>query len=125
MTLEDVMEEMELGPNGCATHLAWSPRVYCWPFLTESMPFSHQKKAASSARVIRRGLLYCMEYLEESLGDWLGQELQASPSKGFAHPSSFIKCPCFVIICMHLQGLLWMIVSITKPCCTEGSSRML
>lgn len=23
-----------------------------------------------------RGLLYCMEYLEESLDDWLGEELQ-------------------------------------------------
>lgn len=23
-----------------------------------------------------RGLLYCMEYLEESLSDWLGEELQ-------------------------------------------------
>ena len=25
---------------------------------------------------MRRGLLYCMEYLEESLSDWLGEELQ-------------------------------------------------
>ena len=40
VTLEDVMEEMELGPNG--------------------------------------GLLYCMEYLEENLHEWLGDHLQAS-----------------------------------------------
>lgn len=25
----------------------------------------------------RRGLLYCMEYLEENLDDWLGEELAA------------------------------------------------
>ena len=91
------MEEMELGPNGYATHLAWSTRVYCWPILTESMPFSHEKEAANSAIVICRGLLYCMEYLEESLGDWLGQELQVSPFKGFAHSSSFTECPCLSI----------------------------
>ena len=29
-----------------------------------------------SERLICRGLLYCMEYLEESLSDWLGEELQ-------------------------------------------------
>mmetsp|Transcript_7305 Transcript_7305/g.21552 ORF Transcript_7305/g.21552 Transcript_7305/m.21552 type:complete len:271 (+) Transcript_7305:381-1193(+) len=39
VTLEDVMEELELGPNG--------------------------------------GLVYCMEYLEESLDEWLGDELEA------------------------------------------------
>ena len=27
---------------------------------------------------MRRGLLYCMEYLEESLSDWLGEELQVA-----------------------------------------------
>lgn len=37
VTLEDVMEELELGPNG--------------------------------------GLLYCMEYLEENLDEWLGEQL--------------------------------------------------
>lgn len=40
VTLEDVMEELSLGPNG--------------------------------------GLLYCMEYLEENLDDWLNEQLQAS-----------------------------------------------
>ena len=25
-----------------------------------------------------RGLLYCMEYLEENLDDWLGEELEVS-----------------------------------------------
>ncbi|KAK9814787.1 hypothetical protein WJX72_011474 [[Myrmecia] bisecta] len=38
ITLDDVMEELKLGPNG--------------------------------------GLLYCMEYLEENLDDWLGEELE-------------------------------------------------
>ena len=28
----------------------------------------------------RSGLLYCMEYLEESLDDWLGEELQVVSS---------------------------------------------
>jgi hypothetical protein len=26
-----------------------------------------------------RGLLYCMEYLEDNLDEWLGQELEVSP----------------------------------------------
>jgi hypothetical protein len=26
--------------------------------------------------MLRRGLLYCMEYLEDNLEDWLGEELQ-------------------------------------------------
>ncbi|EFN59536.1 hypothetical protein CHLNCDRAFT_48498 [Chlorella variabilis] len=39
VTLDDVMQEMQLGPNG--------------------------------------GLLYCMEYLEENLEEWLGAELEA------------------------------------------------
>ena len=42
VTLEDVMEELQLGPNG--------------------------------------GLLYCMEYLEENLDDWLGEQLQVRTS---------------------------------------------
>jgi GTPase SAR1 family protein len=40
VTLEDVMEQLELGPNG--------------------------------------GLVACMEYLEENLDDWLGEELESS-----------------------------------------------
>ncbi|KDD74281.1 putative ATP binding protein [Helicosporidium sp. ATCC 50920] len=39
ITLEDVMQELDLGPNG--------------------------------------GLLYCMEYMEEHLDEWLGQELES------------------------------------------------
>ena len=45
VTLEDVMEELSLGPNG--------------------------------------GLLYCMEYLEENLDEWLGEQLQVSAGRRF------------------------------------------
>ncbi|CAK0753587.1 hypothetical protein CVIRNUC_002232 [Coccomyxa viridis] len=61
VTLEDVMEEMELGPNG--------------------------------------GLLYCMEYLEESLGDWLGQELQAYGEDDYL----LFDCPGQIELYSHIS----------------------
>ena len=38
----------------------------------------HMSCHVTSSKLLCRGLLYCMEYLEESLADWLGDELQVS-----------------------------------------------
>ena len=51
-------------------------------------PLSRVKEAQTQHNSMCRGLLYCMEYLEESLGDWLGQELQASPPEALSSPLS-------------------------------------
>jgi len=46
------------------------------PYLMAEISASGRARADSYQGLLRRGLLYCMEYLEESLGDWLGEELQ-------------------------------------------------
>ncbi|KAJ9513782.1 hypothetical protein QJQ45_015526 [Haematococcus lacustris] len=64
VTLEDVMEEMELGPNG--------------------------------------GLLYCMEYLEDNLHEWLGEELQSWQGYGDDDYLMF-DCPGQIELYSHLS----------------------
>ncbi|CAG9465331.1 unnamed protein product [Pedinophyceae sp. YPF-701] len=59
ITVQDVMEELKLGPNG--------------------------------------GLMYCMEFLEESLDDWLEEELAAYGED----ESIVIDCPGQVELCSH------------------------
>ncbi|KAL6749512.1 GPN-loop GTPase [Haematococcus lacustris] len=61
VTLEDVMEEMELGPNG--------------------------------------GLLYCMEYLEDNLHEWLGEELQGYGDDDYL----MFDCPGQIELYSHLS----------------------
>jgi len=66
VSLDDVMEELHLGPNGCAGRAA------------RPAPQHLRALVGSATRArVRRGLLYCMEYLEENLDEWLGEELQA------------------------------------------------
>eukprot|EP00199_Chlamydomonas_sp_CCMP681_P006572 CAMPEP_0119104244 /NCGR_PEP_ID=MMETSP1180-20130426/2502_1 /TAXON_ID=3052 ORGANISM="Chlamydomonas cf sp, Strain CCMP681" /NCGR_SAMPLE_ID=MMETSP1180 /ASSEMBLY_ACC=CAM_ASM_000741 /LENGTH=280 /DNA_ID=CAMNT_0007088943 /DNA_START=107 /DNA_END=946 /DNA_ORIENTATION=- len=61
ITLEDVMQELELGPNG--------------------------------------GLLYCMEYLEDNLDEWLGEELE-----GFGDDDYVVfDCPGQIELYNHLN----------------------
>ncbi|EIE23927.1 hypothetical protein COCSUDRAFT_28525 [Coccomyxa subellipsoidea C-169] len=61
ISLEDVMEELKLGPNG--------------------------------------GLLYCMEYLEESLEDWLGEQLQ-----GYGEDDYLVfDCPGQIELYSHIS----------------------
>ncbi|GLC42341.1 hypothetical protein PLESTB_000657600 [Pleodorina starrii] len=61
VSLEDVMEEMGLGPNG--------------------------------------GLLYCMEYLEENLHEWLGEELE-----GYGEDDYLVfDCPGQIELYNHLS----------------------
>lgn len=61
VTLEDVMEEMELGPNG--------------------------------------GLLYCMEYLEEELDDWLAEQLEPYGDDDYL----LFDCPGQIELYNHLS----------------------
>ncbi|CAD7702944.1 unnamed protein product [Ostreobium quekettii] len=61
VTLEDVMEELNLGPNG--------------------------------------GLMYCMEYFEENLHDWLGEELE-----GYSDDDYLVfDCPGQIELYSHVQ----------------------
>lgn len=61
VTLDDVMQEMQLGPNG--------------------------------------GLLYCMEYLEDNLEEWLGEELE-----GYGDDDYLIfDCPGQIELYSHLS----------------------
>ena len=70
----------------------------------------HQKRIQAKAPfgcdlcmlVILRGLLYCMEYLEESLDDWLGEELQAS-TRGHLHAHV-----CMPAHCMPYAPCAWL-----------------
>lgn len=61
ITLEDVMQELELGPNG--------------------------------------GLLYCMEYLEDNLDDWLTEELEAYGEDDYL----VFDCPGQIELYNHLN----------------------
>ncbi|GAX83076.1 hypothetical protein CEUSTIGMA_g10502.t1 [Chlamydomonas eustigma] len=61
VTLEEVMEELQLGPNG--------------------------------------GLLYCMEYLEDNLEEWLGEQLQ-----GYGDEDQLVfDCPGQIELYSHLN----------------------
>jgi GTPase SAR1 family protein len=56
----------------------WSPKSKssCSAFDTGQL-FPGGFSDAEWARVpLRRGLLYCMEYLEDNLEDWLGEQLE-------------------------------------------------
>ena len=64
VSLHDVMEELQLGPNGYADSCARSASLL-------------SEHCRSTSLALRRGLLYCMEYLEENLDEWLGEELTA------------------------------------------------
>mmetsp|Transcript_34223 Transcript_34223/g.61727 ORF Transcript_34223/g.61727 Transcript_34223/m.61727 type:complete len:281 (-) Transcript_34223:173-1015(-) len=61
ISLDDCMEEMELGPNG--------------------------------------GLLYCMEYLQENLDEWLGEELQSYGDEDYL----IFDCPGQIELYNHLN----------------------
>jgi GTPase SAR1 family protein len=61
ITLDDVMQELQLGPNG--------------------------------------GLLYCMEYLEDNLEEWLGGELQAYGDDDYL----LFDCPGQIELYSHLS----------------------
>ncbi|KAK9803735.1 hypothetical protein WJX73_009428 [Symbiochloris irregularis] len=60
ISLEDVLEELHLGPNG--------------------------------------GLLYCMEYLEDNLEDWLGEELEAYGDEDYL----IFDCPGQIELYSHV-----------------------
>jgi len=36
----------------------------------------HKMRAMGSCLLVCSGLLYCMEYLEDNLDEWLGEELE-------------------------------------------------
>mmetsp|Transcript_24953 Transcript_24953/g.69587 ORF Transcript_24953/g.69587 Transcript_24953/m.69587 type:complete len:272 (+) Transcript_24953:191-1006(+) len=61
VTLEDVMEEMQLGPNG--------------------------------------GLLYCMEFLEENLDDWLAEQLESYGEEDYL----IFDCPGQIELYSHVS----------------------
>lgn len=61
ISLEDVMEELQLGPNG--------------------------------------GLLYCMEYLEENLEDWLGEQLEGYGDEDYL----LFDCPGQIELYSHVS----------------------
>ncbi|MEW5301447.1 MAG: hypothetical protein WDW38_001181 [Sanguina aurantia] len=61
ITLEDVMQELDLGPNG--------------------------------------GLLYCMEYLEDNLEEWLGEELEGYGDEDYL----VFDCPGQIELYNHLS----------------------
>lgn len=88
ITLDDVMQELQLGPNGCVA--GWGRRgvaggTCCWQQYAagtlqhvQLAPAAQQPSAPSSSHCCTRsGLLYCMEYLEDNLEEWLGGELQS------------------------------------------------
>jgi hypothetical protein len=78
------MEECELGPNGCALQDAVAMRTAA--VAVSKLPSHHSalsiiqkllQMRLSCTHVYRgyRGLLYCMEYLEDNLHEWLAEEL--------------------------------------------------
>ena len=67
VTLEDVVEECQLGPNGCVLRRNAGSTA-----LLTVLTFH----CGSADCVHIRGLLYCMEYLEENLDEWLAEELE-------------------------------------------------
>ena len=66
------------------------------PYALDAIPF------------LFRGLLYCMEYLEENLDEWLGEELEVS-SYGNAHCLTVLMLlNCSVPQCFRLNAMLHM-----------------
>ena len=94
VSLEDAMEELKLGPNGCcplpeccglptcATPGCAQGCCYCYAagHRDRESVLRAMLTCCSMHACARRGLLYCMEYLEENLDDWLSGELQVRPS---------------------------------------------
>lgn len=80
VTLEDVMEQLELGPNG--------------------------------------GLVYCMDYLEESLEDWLGDELEAYGEDDYlvfdcpGQIELYTNSSVFRSFVRYLQGAGWQVCAV-------------
>lgn len=93
ITLDDVMQELQLGPNGCVAgccrHGGRAGGVVVsrqqlpagalqHVQLAPAAPVAAQAPSAPSSHCCTRsGLLYCMEYLEDNLEEWLGGELQS------------------------------------------------
>lgn len=60
-----------------------------------------------------RGLLYCMEYLEDNLDDWLGEELQVV--------WVWLPAPCSTLCCKPVATILMAHSASASVCLPEGA----
>ncbi len=78
ISLDDAVEELGLGPNGYAMF------VHC----VMTCRRTHETSYTWNILLLHSGLLYCMEYLEDNLEEWLGEELEVCCSE------VVVKCVC-------------------------------
>ena len=78
-------------------------RACSWPLC---MPVQH------------RGLLYCMEYLEENLDDWLGQELQVRPA---SHQKTNISMHGGLVCATPMWGMQHQCLALWHRCTQQGA----
>jgi hypothetical protein len=71
------------------------------PAQTRARPTLKKTRKKNQKKQINSGLLYCMEYLEESLDDWLGEELEAFGDEDYL----LIDCPGQIELYNHCSAL--------------------